>query len=88
MEILIIPLTYLIFWFANLFGILVSDGSFKFPKGLWFLVPFRMGGYESSIDGFVYKQNWMWSKIDWSENPKYKNLFNKYKNLFKENNNV
>ncbi len=41
--------------------------QFVAPRGLWKLVPFRVGGWRSIFEhNKIYKANWVWSKLDFS----------------------
>lgn len=41
--------------------------DYVLPRNLWILVPFRWDGWRSPIDGIIYKCDWMWSDMDFSE---------------------
>ena len=46
----------------------IATTSFVRPKGLWNLVFCKTAGWKSP-SGFTYKSEWIWSEIDFQENP-------------------
>ena len=73
MEILVITIIALLSAYAGLLmgsvlSFFIAKGGFIRPKGLWNLVPFRVGGWESKTynDKRIYRLRWIFSKIDFN----------------------
>ena len=67
--IFVLAMIYLPMLIGSLIGLCITRENFIRPKGLWILVPFRLGGFRSSYDDKIYDKNWVWQRIDFS-NPK------------------